>query len=231
MKKLIKNIIITPEELEILKEISDRYKYIARNTDNSLVMYTEPYFEKNYSEEEIHGSEWVVEASRAYINDSHLFRFIQWEDKNVWSISDIIENCKVKTENKEIKNLNTELHVSDVIAKEPFVTIKWSDGIETIAKCNNVDTFDVEKGVYVAIAKRVLSHEKIKEIVKKAEKSHHYSDRIVCIESKCREYTVGKIYNIKDGYLIDDNGIKKGKYHSFAALQSDPLTKFIRIVE
>lgn len=48
------------------------------------------------------------------------------------------------------------LNIVDVIFNEPATIVMWDDGTKTVVKCDpRYDVFDKEKGLAMAIAKRV----------------------------------------------------------------------------
>lgn len=54
--------------------------------------------------------------------------------------------------------LNTAtIEIEDVIFNDPATIVKWSDGSKTVVKCDG-DKFDQEKGLAMAIIKRILGN-------------------------------------------------------------------------
>ena len=62
--------------------------------------------------------------------------------------------------------VDLNLRITKVIFNEPATIILWNDGSKTVVKCNEDDTFDHEKGMAMAICKKILG-EKFREIFKK----------------------------------------------------------------
>jgi hypothetical protein len=64
-----------------------------------------------------------------------------------------------------------------------------------------------------------------------------YNGKVVCIdlnESNAHNYTVGKIYQFKDGVLTTDCGIKFGTHHPFRSFREWQLwtnSTFIEVIE
>ena len=57
---------------------------------------------------------------------------------------------------KFLKELfSNEFYIEKVIYHNPATIILWSDGIKTVVKCNKEDEFDKEKGLAMAIVKRL----------------------------------------------------------------------------
>ena len=58
--------------------------------------------------------------------------------------------------------------IENVIFNNPATIIRWSDGTKTVVKCGANDTFDKEKGLAMAIAKRFCGNKgNYNEIFKK----------------------------------------------------------------
>lgn len=71
--------------------------------------------------------------------------------------------AKESSEKKHMINLNsndTTLHVSieNVIFNDPATIVIWGDGSKTVVKCQDGDEFDKEKGLAMAISKKVLGN-------------------------------------------------------------------------
>src|SRR5699024_2309935 len=72
---------INQEEYEVLKELDDKWKWIARNYNGALITYTgKPMKNPNLY--------WDSFGERM---DDRLFQFIQWEDKEPYNIQELIE--------------------------------------------------------------------------------------------------------------------------------------------
>lgn len=70
---------------------------------------------------------------------------------------------KESSEKKHMIHLNvtdTTLHVSieNVIFNDPATIVVWGDGSKTVVKCQDGDDFDKEKGLAMAISKKVLGN-------------------------------------------------------------------------
>ena len=52
----------------------------------------------------------------------------------------------------------TEVKITKVIFNKPATIVIWSDGVKTVVKTQKGDKFDPEKGLAMAIAKRVLGN-------------------------------------------------------------------------
>ena len=104
-----------------------------------------------------------------------------------------------------------------------------STGKKGIAKCSPEDTFDFTTGAKIAFD-RLVGRETPK-------KEEYYNGKVVCIynngNSNC--YTLGKIYQFKDGILTGDSGVKYPiafkPVKSFDEWSAWSTAKFIEVVE
>lgn len=69
---------------------------------------------------------------------------------------------------------NTSRKITNVIFNDPATIVFWDDGVKTVVKCQNNETFDPEKGLAMAIAKRFFDNKgsyfnQIKKWTKKGE--------------------------------------------------------------
>ena len=87
---------INHEEYEILKELDDKWKWIARDKDGTLVMgagKNERYLDGWFPPENI-GDSLVadeINAVKVISEWGNLFQFIQWEDEAPYNIQELIE--------------------------------------------------------------------------------------------------------------------------------------------
>lgn len=72
----------------------------------------------------------------------------------------------------------------------------------TTAKCSSADTFDFKTGAEIAFGR-------LFETETKDESPKHYNGKVVCIMYCGCGFTKGKVYEFKDGYVKDDNGITR----------------------
>ena len=70
-----------------------------------------------------------------------------------------VEQSKIKNMRLEIKNMNIDLKhsIKNVIFNEPATIVFWTDGTKTVVKCYD-ENFDPEKGIAMAITKKVLGN-------------------------------------------------------------------------
>ena len=87
---------INQEEYEVLKGLDDKWKWIARDKDNTLVMgagKNERYLDGWFPPVNV-GDSLVVDETNAVKDVSewgNLFQFIQWEDESPYNIQELIE--------------------------------------------------------------------------------------------------------------------------------------------
>ena len=79
---------ITADEKIILRNVDSKYKYIARDEDETLCIYiNKPAKSKDY---------WLASSSPESLNSfRHLFKMVKWEDEEPWLIEDLL-NLPVK---------------------------------------------------------------------------------------------------------------------------------------
>lgn len=53
---------------------------------------------------------------------------------------------------------NADIKVTKVIYHNPATIVFWSDGTKTVVKCDKNDTYDPEKGFYIACAKKLFGN-------------------------------------------------------------------------
>ena len=92
---------LTEDEKVILRNIDKCVKYIARNMDGSLFVYDDkPVKTRDH---------WDCEFHIYYFPFDHLFRLIEWEDEEPYSIEELLKNRhhigKTKDNDFEIRNL------------------------------------------------------------------------------------------------------------------------------
>lgn len=77
---------LTQTEYHILKGLDERFKYITKSTLGTVLIHTvEPYKD---------GSMWDNPDELWGLPYNHLFKFIKWEDKEPYSIEELLK-CEV----------------------------------------------------------------------------------------------------------------------------------------
>lgn len=62
------------------------------------------------------------------------------------------------TDIKVISSLPIDIKVTKIIYHNPATIVFWSDGTKTVVKCDKNDTYDPEKGFYIACAKKLFGN-------------------------------------------------------------------------
>lgn len=143
---------------------------------------------------------------------------------------------------KEVKEVKRQAKVGE--------RIKIINAMYTSSKYKDGDIFQVDK----AIRERdnVLEHVRVKEHVipilaseyvvlenyePSTEEPKLYNTKIVCVKT-AGDFTEGKIYEVKDGFLFNDKGKKFGKglingdqYKNIKEINNDLTSSFIEVVE
>ena len=110
--------------------------------------------------------------------------------------------------------------------KQPVIIIT-SDGKTTIATkrlgkrvlgrciavCSDDDEYDYDTGASIAMARLIGAKvEFVKdEEPPKPEKPKRYTGTVVCLESNELSFTPGKVYEVNDGFIVDDFGIRRSR--------------------
>lgn len=80
-----------------------------------------------------------------------------WNElKNICLLTD--SELISKKSSKEAYNKRIFSEIKDIIINDPATIILWKDGTKTIVKCQNEDTFDPEKGIAMAILKKLYGN-------------------------------------------------------------------------
>ena len=66
--------------------------------------------------------------------------------------------------------------IKKIIENNPATVILWEDGTKTMAKCQDGDVFDFEKGVLICSLKKLIGNKVTNELLKKIEKQPVYHD-------------------------------------------------------
>lgn len=64
-----------------------------------------------------------------------------------------------KAKIREYERRNSMFGIKDVIHHDPATIVYWCDGTKTVVKCGYNDIYDPEKGLAMAIAKKVFGNE------------------------------------------------------------------------
>lgn len=71
-----------------------------------------------------------------------------------------INNASVSTRKVAYNSMWKRTKIKNVIFNDPATIVFWSDGTKTVVKCGGNDTYDPEKGLAMAVAKKYLGTNK-----------------------------------------------------------------------
>lgn len=130
---------------------------------------------------------------------------------------------------KELKRLQNECIVIYCNGTDT-VALDKTTGEKAVARLHPDDEYDFYTGAKLAF-ERLTGGADQKEQPKQL-----YNGKVVCVDNKKNEnvYTVGKIYQFKDGNFLDDNGRlmpDNDTIHTFRDWQEWTGSKFIEVVE
>ena len=99
------------------------------------------------------------------INCMHLEKCVSCKDGNMYEpinvmgIGDGVNShiINVASMHPTLKQYET-VEITKVIVNHPAVIVFWTDGTKTVVKCGDDDIFDPEKGLAMAISKKVLGN-------------------------------------------------------------------------
>src|SRR5699024_9366691 len=111
------------EEYEVLKELDNKWKWIARNYNGALITYTDkPTKNPNLY--------WDSFGERM---EDRLFQFIQWGDEEPYNIAELIEEYESEeTEVKDLQWMKDQLEKDYADGKRVQSRIKDGEKIEGI---------------------------------------------------------------------------------------------------
>lgn len=74
-------------------------------------------------------------------------------------IEDVRKKFLIKTTIKEKIAIYKAFQIEKVIFNSPATIVLWKDGTKTIVKCGELDIYDPEKGLAMAISKKALGNQ------------------------------------------------------------------------
>lgn len=106
------------------------------------------------------------------------------------------------------------------------VALDKGTGKKGIAKCSPEDEFDFMIGAKLAF-ERLTTERKVPPV--------YFTGKVVCVETDTLNFTKGKIYEFKDGFVISDKGVRLPlcfqAVRDIYDLNSKFKSQFIEIVE
>lgn len=120
--------------------------YIANGYDGSAKIISNTQFET---------------TTKIGVMAEELYNDIVRHMRNVYGILNPKVEIKMPvTNDPEITiNLSARVHIIDVIFNDPATIVFWSDGTKTVVKCCEDDVFDEEKGLAMAVCKKVSGND------------------------------------------------------------------------
>ena len=99
-----------------------------------------------------------LEAIQRLANDK---RYIKIYDRETleFAISSRLRTNGYGIRKLELTTKCTDIKVEKVIYHNPATIVFWSDGTKTVVKCGKDDTYDKEKGFYIACAKKLFGND------------------------------------------------------------------------
>lgn len=87
--------------------------------------------------------------------------YVDYESRGPYQSADLRFKGTVLNESlKSCKNINTRaMTIKKVIFNDPATIVIWADDTKTVVKAQNNETYDPEKGLAMAIAKKALGNE------------------------------------------------------------------------
>jgi hypothetical protein len=102
---------------------------------------------------------------RAHSYDGMLLAFSYMGDRNIYKLSLCCWKPYKERRNEALKSIreyerrNSMFGIKNVIHHDPATIVYWCDGTKTVVKCSENDIYDPEKGLAMAISKKVLGNE------------------------------------------------------------------------
>ena len=184
--------------------------------------------------------------------DELIKRKIKWHSGDMVDVSD--KNCglpiclylwKAKyekeatlTKSEDISVMFEAQHLQEITPQEFCKTHKqtiviYRDGNSVIAKDKVTGKKAVAK--YHPDDDFMVGAKLASERLSQPDEPKYYNGKVVCVKSFTQSLTVGKIYNVKDGKLKDDDGnvmpLDTGRIKSFEDFDKYFISEFIEIVE
>ena len=84
------------------------------------------------------------------------------DDGNTWYVPSykmrLVDETELNKDKAKGDTIMSTLKIKNVIFNDPATIVFWEDGVKTVVKCQKGDKFDPEKGLALAISKRVLGN-------------------------------------------------------------------------
>lgn len=90
----------------------------------------------------------AIDSMNYYVNDVKTIKQFEQYCLGKWPVPNQNPNLLI--------NLN--LRIEKVIFNDPATIILWTDGTKTVVKCSEDDYYDPEKGMAMAVCKKIMGH-------------------------------------------------------------------------
>lgn len=135
-------------------------QYCVGNADSKKVMLLVPDYMMNSIIRRIIGRPKVIARSInpvSNIDVSSLYPVFSYEYKYCENdVKATQEIWRKQMETYQELMMQPKLRIKNVIFNDPATIVFWYDGTKTVVKCQPGDTFDPEKGLAMAICKKIL---------------------------------------------------------------------------
>lgn len=78
--------------------------------------------------------------------------------KMIEDLQDTLTKMFLYSEHSNIMLRNKSVEITKVIFNNPATIVFWDDGTKTVVKCEKDEAFDEEKGLAMAISKKILGN-------------------------------------------------------------------------
>ena len=86
-------------------------------------------------------------------------------------VADALKNPSTKREGDKNKMYYKTPKIKNIILNGPATIVMWEDNTKTVVKCTESETYDAEKGLCMAICKKLYGSDFKKEFTKKLTKA------------------------------------------------------------
>ena len=171
------------EAARFTKETGIKFRYSATTDRIYTIAKLLGFNDRNsvaheWSDKLLNGHEWQVTALKLFPNES--FSLIQMPDVSfhmrnengtVFPVGaawpDFEDFCGVVEEPSSITTPTDPYTIKNIIFSDPCTIVFWGDGTKTIVRCGEDEHFDPEKGIAMALMKKVYGprHKYMKYII------------------------------------------------------------------
>ncbi len=100
----------------------------------------------------------IPEDVRRYIMNDVAITSRAWDKSNVLACKKLLNSLYGSRAFDVNTAPRSPIDIEDVIFHDPATIVFWSDGTKTVVKCQPGDTFDPEKGLAMAIVKKLMGN-------------------------------------------------------------------------